>query len=140
VIYEWPSITLFAVLAHVILRRGFGRPLFSSFERRTLFTFAAVLGIVLTITTIGSPAVNVYALGFSGFAPLVLAVVAALLARRAPAVAVLALVILVAFDLHLYRSRNLFDYLIDPFIALACWGWCVVALWRRMSSLRRSHI
>jgi hypothetical protein len=140
VIYELPSITFFAVLAHVILRRIFHRPIFSCLERRTIFTFTAALGIVLTVTTIGSPAANVYAFGFSGFAPVVLAVIAVLVARRAPAVAVLALVIIVAFDMHLYRSRNLFDYMIDPFVAMASWGWCVFALWRRVSSMRRSHI
>jgi len=90
-----------------------------------LFPVIALTGIALYTTTIGGPPVNMYRLGFSPYAPLVLAVVAALAAARAPKIALIALAVIVAFDLHLYRSRNLFDYAIDPILVLAATVWCV---------------
>ena len=85
----------------------------------------AVVGIALYITTIGSPTYNIYRLGFSPYAPLVLALIAALVAMRAPKVALIALAVIVAFDLHLYRSRNLFDYALDPILVATATFWCV---------------
>ena len=103
-----------------------------------LFPIVAVTGIALYTTTIGSPSYNIYRLGFSPYAPLVLAILAALVAVRAPKIAVIALVVIVAYDLHLYRSRNLFDYAFDPILVVIATVWCVRRVWVSRSSLRAS--
>ena len=90
-----------------------------------LFPIIAIAGIALYVTTIGSPSYNMYRLGFSPYAPLALAIVAAFAAVRAPRIALIALAVIVAFDLHLYRSRNLFDYALDPVLVLLATAWCV---------------
>lgn len=95
-----------------------------------LFPIIAVTGVALYTTTIGSPSFNMYWLGFSPYAPLVLAIAAALAAARAPKIAIIALAVIVAYDLHLYRSRNLFDYAIDPILVMVAAVWCVRRLWR----------
>jgi len=101
-----------------------------------LFPIIAVIGIALYTTTIGGPSINMYRLGFSPYAPLVVAIVAALAATRAPKIAIIALVVIVAFDLHLYRSRNLFDYALDPILVATATFWCVRRLFSR--SFRRA--
>ena len=95
-----------------------------------LFPIIAVTGVALSTTTIGSPSYNMYRLGFSPYAPLVLAIAAALAAARAPKIAIIVLAGIVAYDLHLYRSRNLFDYAIDPILVMIAAGWCVRRLCR----------
>jgi hypothetical protein len=123
-ILAFPSVT--TVLVAVLWR-------WRTSEHRGLFPLIAIVGIVLYMTTIGSPAYNVYGLGFSPFAPLVLAILAALFAVRAPKAALIALAILVAFDLHLYRSRNLFDYALDPILVATATFWCARRLISRSS-------
>lgn len=95
-----------------------------------LFPAIAAIGIALYTTTIGGPPLNMYRLGFSPYAPLVLAVAAAVIAVRAPKLAVIALAVILAFDLRLYRSRNLFDYAFDPILVLVATVWSVRRLWR----------
>jgi hypothetical protein len=103
-----------------------------------LFPVIAIVGIALYVTTIGTPTFNMYRLGFSPYAPLVLGILAALIAVRAPKIAIIALAVIVACDLHLYRSRNLFDYAIDPILVAVACGWCVRRLWISRSSRRAS--
>jgi len=98
-----------------------------------LFPVIAMTGIALYTTTIGLQTFNMYRLGFSLYAPLALAIVAALVATRAPKIAVIALIVIVAFDLHLYRSRNLFDYALDPILVATATFWCVRRLFSRSS-------
>jgi len=102
-------------------------------EHAILFPVLAIVGIALYVTTIGSPSYNIYRLGFSPYAPLVLAIIAAVAAKQTR-IAVVALLVLLAFDIHLYRSRNLFDYAFDPILVAVALFWCV----RRISrSFRR---
>jgi len=126
-ILAFPSVT--TVLVGVL---WFWRPT----ERKGLFPIIAVVGIALYATTIGSPTFNLYGLGFSPYAPLVLAILAAAFAVRAPKVALIALAVLVAYDLQLYRSRNLFDYALDPILVAAATFWCLRRVWVSRSSRR----
>jgi hypothetical protein len=104
-----------------------------------LFPAVAIAGIALYVTTIGTPTFNMYRLGFSPYAPLVLAVLAALIAKRAPKIAIIALAVIIACDLHLYRSRNLFDYAMDPILVGVAFGWCMRRVWRGRYGLRVTH-
>lgn len=124
-ILAFPSVTTVALIA-LYVGRALARPVGLKPDLRSyLFPAIAVVGIALYVTTIGSPSFNMYRLGFSPYAPLFLAGVAALTARRAPTSALIALAVILAFDLHLYRSRNLFDYALDPILVLAATVWCV---------------
>lgn len=102
-------------------------------ERKGLFPIISVVGIALYVTTIGSPTYNLYGLGFSPYAPLALAILAASFAVRAPKAALIALAVLVAYDLHLYRSRNLFDYALDPILVATATFWSLRRVFSRSS-------
>ncbi|HEX7193104.1 MAG TPA: hypothetical protein VF381_16150, partial [Thermoanaerobaculia bacterium] len=125
-VLAFPSVTtvvliLLGVADALVRRRGDAA--------RFLFPLIAVVGIALYTTTIAGPPFNIYRLGFSPYAPLVLAVLGALIAARAPKVALIALAVIVAYDLHLYRSRNLFDYTLDPILVAVATVWWVRRLW-----------
>ena len=111
--YALPSITTVLVAGAPLWRRA-GLSL-SFGGRRTLLAILSVGG-ALYASAFGLLPFDVYAAGFSPLAPLAVAVVAALAARRAPAAAIVAAAGLVAFDVHLLASRNLFDYLVDPLL------------------------
>ncbi|HEY2325506.1 MAG TPA: hypothetical protein VGJ82_21795 [Thermoanaerobaculia bacterium] len=129
-ILAFPSVTTVALVV-LYVGRALARPVGLKPDLRSiLFPFVAVTGIALYTTTIGVQSYNMYRLGFSPYASLVLAVAAALAAARAPKLAIIALAVIVAYDLHLYRSRNLFDYAIDPILVVVATVWCVRRLWR----------
>ncbi len=129
-ILAFPSVTTVALVL-LYVGRALARPVGLKPDLHSaIFPVIAVTGIALYTTTIGGPPLNMYGLGFSPYAPLVLAVIAALAAARAPKIAIMALAVIVAFDIHLYRSRNLFDYAIDPILVLVATVWCVRRLWR----------
>jgi hypothetical protein len=48
-----------------------------------------------------------------------------------PVAAVMLLLGVVAFDLNLLASTNIWDYLLDPALVLFAWGWGLVLLMRR---------
>jgi hypothetical protein len=129
IVSAWSILAFPSVTTVALLLLWWHRPR----HHELLFPVIAVAGIALYATTIGTPAFNMYRLGFSPYAPLVLAIVAALGAARAPKIALIVLAVIVAYDLHLYRSRNLFDYAIDPILVLVATVWCVRRL--RHSSL-----
>ena len=109
-----PSLPLLALLADLIARRR----LFAANERRALLAALAAIAILLYGSTLGYLPPDLYRLGFSPWAPIALAVVAIAIAKRAPAIAITALVALGAYDIPLYRSVNLFDYVVDPIVGL----------------------
>ena len=114
-------ITLLVLIADAIALL-FRRPLLRSQDRRV------ILGVAVVVASL---AFGFYPAGFSRFAPFVVAVGAALIASRFPRTAIAALLVLVAFDLHLLRSRNLFDYGVNPLVAVwAIAYWIVVAIRR----------
>jgi hypothetical protein len=135
-ILAFPSVTTVALVL-IYVGRALARPVGLKPDLRSwMFPSIAIIGIALYTTTIAGPSINMYRLGFSPYAPLVLAIVAALVATRAPKIALIVLVVIVAFDLHLYRSRNLFDYALDPILVATATFWCVRRLFSR--SFRRA--
>jgi hypothetical protein len=124
-----PSITTLVVLADVISSL-FHRPLLKPEDRRVVYPTIAVVGVVLYATITGLAGPDLYRAGFSSDSPLVLAIGAALVARRAPRAACTAILVLVAFDLHILRSRNLFDYFFDPLVVGVSLVWCVAVIFR----------
>lgn len=123
------SVITVVVAADFIASR-FHRPLLLHEDRRLLFPSIVAAGLWLYFSALGGLAIDVYRAGFSVVSPLVLALAAVLVAPRAPRTACLAIAVLVAFDLHLLRSRNLFDYVLDPLLFGVAIAWCVVSAWR----------
>jgi hypothetical protein len=118
-----PSITLLALALDLLARRR----LYSRRERSALLAFAAAASVILYSSTLGYLPVDVYRAGFSVWAPIALAVGAMAVAWRSPAIACTALVALVAYDIPVFRSVNLFDYVVDPILGIVAIVWGVGA-------------
>lgn len=121
-----PSIPLLALALDLFLRRR----MFSPRDRRTLLTFAAPTALLLYSSTLGYLPADIYRAGFSPWAPIALAVLA-LISRSLP-LALTALATLVAYDLPLFHSVNLFDYAIDPILGMIAIVWSVLTIARRL--------
>jgi len=113
-----PSIPLLALLLDLLLRRR----LFSPRDRRALLWFAASLSLVLYSSTLGYLPLDVYRAGFSSWAPIAFALLAIATAPRSLPLALTALAALIAYDVPIFRSLNLFDYVVDPIIGLVAIG------------------
>ena len=114
-----PSITLIALVA--------GYRLFSRRERIALLSFAASLSLVLYGGTLGYLPFDLYRFGFSPWAPVVLATIGIAVAPRSLPLALTALGALVAYDIPLFRSVNLFDYVVDPVLGLVAVAWVCIS-------------
>jgi len=109
-----PSVTLLALALDLLTRRR----IFSARERRGLLLFATIVAPILYSSTLGYLPFDVYRLGFSPWAPIALAVIAIAVAPRSPAIACTALIALIAYDIPVFRSVNLFDYAVDPILGM----------------------
>lgn len=116
-----PSIPLLALLLDLLLRRR----VFSPWERRALLWWSAALSLVLYSSTLGYVPLNVYRAGFSWWAPVALAALA--IASRSLPLALTALATLIAYDVPLFRSVNLFDYAVDPMLGIVAIGSAAVS-------------
>ncbi|MEI6632567.1 MAG: hypothetical protein WCP22_01980 [Chlamydiota bacterium] len=119
------SVTTLALLLAASLAAAGGGPILRDPDRALLFAAVALAGLVLYPTAAGFTPFDVYHLGYRPFG-LVCGVLAVSLwawvsGRRAAAL--IPLVALAAFDLHAIESGNLWDYLLDPLVALYACGW-----------------
>jgi hypothetical protein len=113
--FAMPSITAVLIAVDWIVNRDAHRQL-----RRQVIFVAGAIAFVLYASVIGFLPIDLYALGFSPFAPLVLAAAGVWLARSHREAAWIILAVLLAYDVSLVGSRNLFDYAVDPvLLALA---------------------
>ncbi|HEV2719744.1 MAG TPA: hypothetical protein VG323_06970 [Thermoanaerobaculia bacterium] len=119
-----PSITLIALVA--------GYRLFSRRERTALLSFAAALSLVLYGGTLAYFPFDLYRAGFSPWAPVVLATIGIAIAPRSLPLALTILGAIVAYDIPLFRSVNLFDYVVDPILGLAAIAWICILTFRRL--------
>ena len=113
------SITLTALLFCRILQNGPEIKLFRPIDFQTAWIFAAVAGLILYPMALGAGPFDPYAAGWSfswlSVTILVLTIVLALLKNR---FAVVLLLAVLAWNFHLLESRNLWDYLLDPFLTV----------------------
>ena len=130
-----PSIASIAWLADVACARAFDRPLFATNERRALLSAMAVLSLVLYPSALGYVNIDMYRLGFTPVAPLLVGVIAIALAfRREFRLALLLFAVLLMLDVQLLPSNNVFDYAIDPVGGLCAVGWAAVRVARWVSA------
>jgi hypothetical protein len=123
-----PSVTLLALALDLLARRR----LYSRRERTALLAFAAAASLVLYSSTLGYLPLDIYRAGFSPWAPVALAIAAIVVAPRSPAISITALIALVAYDIPIFRSVNLFDYVVDPIVGIVAIGWVLGAGVRRV--------
>jgi hypothetical protein len=119
------SITTFLLLMNYIFGQLSGRRLLSDRDRATVLTCAAFSGLLLYPMALGVTFYDPYRLGYASL-PMTLALLALAVwwgFTRRGAGAIIAIGVL-AFDLRVLESPNLWDYLMDPCVALyACvWG------------------
>jgi hypothetical protein len=123
---DFSAVSWMVMLAAVIRRAG-GPTLLDAADRRRLWCLAAIGGAVLYPMTAGLTVFDPYALGYQ---PLILVIALLpimlwLALIRSRLLWVLALAVL-AFDLHVLESPNLWDYLLDFWLTLYAWGWLIV--------------
>ena len=123
-----PSVTLLALALDLLTRHK----LYSRRERTALLLFAAVASLILYSSTLGYLPFDLYRVGFSPWAPIALALMAMAIAPRSLAIAATALLALVAYDVPLFRSVNLFDAALDPILGIVAIGWAVGAAFRAL--------
>lgn len=134
-----PSIPSLVLLADFVAAR-FHRPLFARNERRTLLWTMAIASVALYPSALGYIDADVYRLGFSTAAPLAIAAAGiALAVRREFRLACVALAVLIAVDVELLPSSNVFDFLVDPAGGLVSVIWLLVrgAKWLSARTLMR---
>lgn len=111
------SVTTVCLLAAFVARRWAGRELLDARALRAAWLFGGAAGLlVLPATLAGS--VGPYALGWGGAAlPALVWVVTAGLIVAGNRFGLVLLIGVLAFDLRLLESRNLWDALVDPVYA-----------------------
>lgn len=116
-----PAVTTVVILAGLLIARCRGLPLFACGERRQIAVLAGVAGALFYPPALGLGPIDPYAWGY-GSAVLPLTVGALALVCGAAGRWVLAGALsgaLVAWRLRLLDSPNLWDYVIDPLLAIA---------------------
>jgi len=125
------SITSLALLSCFIIQSMFNlQPIITSKEKQTLCVLIGATAFVFYPLALGLTAFDPYSLGFQ---PKTLSLVLALTAIPflffgfLKITAIIA-VTLTAFNYSILTSNNLWDYLIDPLLAIYCIGFCIKGL------------
>ncbi len=113
------SIPLTVLLFCRVLENGLGIKWFRPTDFQTAWIFSAAAGLFLYPMAMGAGPFDPYASGweFSWLFVTVLAVTIGLLLLKNRFAVVLLFTVL-AWNLHLLESRNLWDYLVDPFLTV----------------------
>jgi len=129
------SITTLVILAAAVAGLTTGRPALDRRAWAALCGWAAGAGVLLYPLTLGLTRIDSYELGYRPRALLVLvaALVVAWWWTRRTAAVVLAVAV-VAFQLRVLESTNLWDYLLDPPLAVCA----IVAVGVRLLTWRRA--
>ena len=114
------SVLTMLLFADILARRLWGLALFSITARHALLLVVAVVGMVFYPMAMGVGSIDPYRLGFApvglSVALCVVSVITWLRFSRGLAVALL--LPLLAYNLHLLESDNLWNYLIDPVLVI----------------------
>jgi hypothetical protein len=133
------SVLTLLVFAGITGRRLWNKALLAPATRAALLLSVAVVGVVFYPMALGVGPVDPYRLGFAPMAMVAVLCLTSLLAwlRGARALGVIILLPLLAYNLHLLESDNLWDYLLDPLLVIyALVQGAAVALERKMGNRR----
>ncbi len=131
------SITTTTVVLLVILSQLFDMDFYEASEESRLLSVVAVIALVLYPMALGLSSFDSYAIGFGSWwllGPLLVLVTVAWYFESYLIVACLVAAV-GAYALDLSESRNLWDYLVDPWIS----GFALVALTGRVARARRTR-
>jgi len=132
------SITTQILLASVIVKQVLRIDILSARDRSSVFLAAAAGGLVLYPLSSGLTMLDIYSLGFESTALLIgLAVLAVMGWYLRPGAAIVVPVSVIAFNFGWLTSTNVWDYLLDPMLALFAWGWLLIVFTSRTLSTAR---
>lgn len=119
-IYPNPSIPLTALLLFFVLKNAFQLSLLDIKAIQTCRFFSLLAGVVLYPMALGAGAFDPYCAGwhFSWLFVLLLIITMVLLFLK-NRFSVVLLATILAYDLHLLESNNLWDYLVDPILVIS---------------------
>jgi hypothetical protein len=133
------SITTQILLASVIVKQVLRIDILSARDRSSVFLAAAAGGLVLYPLSSGLTMLDIYSLGFESTALLIgLAVLAVMGWYLRPGAAIVVPVSVIAFNFGWLTSTNVWDYLLDPMLALFAWGWLLIVFTSRTLSTARA--
>ena len=132
------SITTQILLASVIVKQVPRIDILSARDRSSVFLAAAAGGLVVYPFSSGLTMLDVYSLGFESTALLIgLAVLAVMGWYLRPGAAIVIPLGVIAFNFGWLTSTNVWDYLLDPMLALFAWGWLLIVFTSRTLSTAR---
>ena len=132
------SITTQILLASIAAKQVLRIDLLSDRDRATILFAAAGAGLVLYPLSSGLMMLDVYSLGFhSTTLMLGLAVLAVIGWYVRTGAAITIPLGVIAFNFELLASNNVWDYLLDPLLALFAWGWALIVVMGRTFSTER---
>jgi hypothetical protein len=99
-------------------------------EKSAILYSVAIAGLILYPASLGFFPVDLYHLGYHPRFLLVLILCLTILAWMVSLrfAAMLPVIAVIAFNLNILESENLWDYLVDPFIVFYAWGWVIYTL------------
>jgi hypothetical protein len=134
------SITTQILLAAAIVKRVAGVVVLPAADCSFLLAAAAATGLPLYVLSSGLTPFDLYSLGFgSGVLMVALALATITCWRYRPGAALVILVGVLAFDLGLLTSANVWDYLLDLALVVFASGWALTLPLRRFLSPERNR-
>jgi len=114
------SVLSLVIFSNILAQRLFNLKLLEASARNTLLAGVALVGVVFYPLALGVSAFDPYRLGY---APVLMSAVLSIFSIYAwlkinRLLAIILLLPLLAFNLHLLESSNLWDYLIDPILLI----------------------
>jgi hypothetical protein len=114
------SVLTLVIFADILCRRLWNLTLLDTRSRKSLLLVAGLLGVVFYPLALGYGPVDTYRVGY---APLMMVYMLGLTSvivwiRHARMFAVILLLPLLAYNLHLLESDNLWNYLLDPLLVI----------------------
>lgn len=112
------SVLTVLIFSNILAQRLFDHKLLASAARNSLLQVIALIGVVFYPLALGVSVFDPYRLGYSPLLMSALLCLASVIAwlRAKRGIAVILLLPLIAFNLHLLESANLWDYLLDPIL------------------------
>jgi hypothetical protein len=114
------SVLTLLVFLNILMQRLFNFSLLGASSRKLLLVGVVIIGVVFYPLALGLTAYDPYQLGYSPILLSVLLISTSLLAwlRSHRDLAVILLLPLIAYNLHLLESTNLWEYLLDPVLLI----------------------
>lgn len=115
-----PSVLTLIMLLNILLLRLFNHTLLAPATRNSLLLGVALIGIVFYTLALGVSAFDPYRLGYTPILLTALLCLASLIVwlKSMRDMAIILLLPLVAYNLDLLESTNLWDYLLDPVLLI----------------------